>query len=786
MAPLTVKLWRDLWRLRSQSFAIALVIAAGVGMVVMSVGMMRSIENSRDAYYAAQRFADVYAPVTRAPESVLRQVSRLPGVAAAESRLSTVAALDVPGFGEPVTARLHSLPAGDRPINGVLLRSGRLPDPRRPREAVANAQFAEAAGLALGDRIAATVRGNRLELTIVGTVLSPEYVYAIAPGQIIPDDRRFGVLWIDRASLAGALDLTGAFNEVLVELRRGASAEEVIRRLDLLLERYGGVTAYARDQQISDRFVSNEIDELRTMTSFLPPIFLGVAAFLLNIVLARLVETERETIGLLKAFGYGDATIMRHYAQLALLLSAGGIALGFALGTWLGRGIARLYQRFFVFPFLDFDGGIDAYAIAALVALGAVLAGSMVAVRRAARLAPAEAMRPPTPPAYGSAAARRLSALAWLDEPSRMILRDLLRQPVRSALTVTGIACALALYIASAGATDNVDRMIEIAFERAERQDVTVTFAEPRDARALRELARLPGVRRVEPVRSVAARLRAGVLAERQGLTASRTGNDLSRVVDLDGRRVEPPDFGLLLSASLARKLGVGRGDVVEVEIAEGRRPRLRLPVTGTVESPLGSPAYMALPALNRLLLEGTTVSGAALAVDADRAEALYRRLKTLPMVVGVAPREAALRGIRDTVAENMGLVTLFNTGFAVMVVFGVTYNAGRIMLSERARDLASLRVLGYRTAEVAYVLLGALALLTLAALPLGVLLGIGLSRLLVEQFSGDLYTIPFGVAASTLGDGALVVLAASAATALLIGRRVARLDLVRALKTRE
>ncbi|MGZ8360645.1 MAG: ABC transporter permease [Allosphingosinicella sp.] len=783
---LHVKLLRDLWRLRAQSVAIAFVIAAGVGMVVMSFGMIRSLDATRLAYYDLYRFADVFAPVRRAPEAVIDRVRAVPGVAEAESRVGAAAILDVSGITEPVTARIQSLPPDGRPaLNRLVLRSGRLPDARRAEEVVANEAFATAARLAPGDRFTALLYGNSVRLRLVGTVLSPEHVYAVAPGEIFPDNRRYGVLWIGREPLAAALNLRDAFNEAVIRLAPGAQQAEVIRRVDLLLEPYGGTGAFGRDQQISDRFVSNEIDQLRTTVEVLPPIFLGVAAFLLNIVLARLVDTEREVIGLMKAFGYRRRTIMLHYAQLALLMSAGGLLLGYALGTWLGRALAGMYQQFFVFPFLEFRAGADVYLIAAGATLGALLLGAASAVRRAARLTPAEAMRPPTPTDFSGPLAKAAKRLGP-DEPSRMILRGLLRRPARSLLTVAGLAAALALYIASASATDNIDRMIGIAFERAQREDLTVTFAEARDARALHELRRIPGVIRAEPFRAVGARLINGPRIEREGLTGAEPYSDLGRLADLEGRVVEPSPRGAIISGRLARDLDIAAGEIMTVLVTEGDRPRLEIPVAAIVDTPLGSSARLDRATLNRLLREGDVASGAYLSVDRSRLDSIYFALKRTPIVAGVTVREATLQGIRDTVAENMGIVTLFNTGFAALIVLGVVYNSARISLSERARDLASLRVLGFRRSEVGFVLLGELALLVLVSLPLGVLLGIVLSRYLSEQFSADLYTIPFGINVATLAEGVLVVGAAAAVTALLIRNRTDRLDLVRALKTRE
>lgn len=784
---LTIKLLRDLWRLRAQSMAIALVIAAGVGTVVMAAGLIRSLEATRADYYDQYRFADVFAPLIRAPEQVMAQVRRIPGVAAADSRISARATLDVAHVAEPVSARVHSMPAaGGSALNRLVLRSGRLPEGGNANEVVASEPFAQAAGLALGDRIKAVIYGKQVELRLVGTVLSPEYIYALAPGQIVPDNARYGILWMEREPLAAALDRKQAFNDVLVRLAPGAAPEEVVRRLDILLAPYGGVGAYTRKQQISDRFISSEIDQLRTMAAVLPPVFLLIAAFLLNIVLARLVDTEREIIGLLKAFGFPGRAIMFHYVQLALLLSLGGLALGTALGIWLGRALAGVYQHFYSFPFLSFRAGADVYLIAAASTLVPVMLGAATAVWRSARLSPAEAMRPPAPPDYSGRLVAGIASALGPDEPSRIILRGLLRRPVRSGLTILGLAAALALYVATESAPASVERMIGLGFGGANRADLVVTFAEPRDARALHELERIPGVLAVQPSRSTEARIRAGHRMMREGLSGVETGGDLERVIDIEGNALTPPPMGALVSGRMAQTLGVGRGGMIEARVTEGEQPLLRLPVVGVLDSPFGASATLDRAALNRLMREGNVLSGAYLAVDAQQLPRIQERLKESPMVAGISTNASALRSIRGTIKENIGRMTLFYSGLAMLVVAGVVYNSARISLSEQARDLASLRVLGFRRSEVAFILLGEQALLVILSLPLGILGGIGLWRYLSSRFNSDLFTIPFVIDTQVFGQGVLVVTAAAVGTAFLIRRRVDRLDLVRALKTRE
>jgi len=785
LSPLDRKALRDLWRMRSQAFAIALVIAAGVGMVVMSLGMMRSLDATREAYYDRYRFADIFAPTKRAPKSVLEEIKALPGVSLVEGRITAGATLDIAGIAEPITTRIHSIPPnGDPRINALLLRSGRWPDPNRPDEVLASEKFAEAARIGLGDGINALLYGKRQHLRVVGTALSPEYIYAIGPGQIFPDNRRFGVLWMGEEHLAAALDLTDGFNEALVQIDRNADASDVIRRLDNLLARYGGVSAYPRSEQISDRFVTNELAQLKTMTGILPPIFLGVAAFLINMVLSRLIDAEHEVIGLLMAFGYRGQAIMLHYAKIAVALSVPGLVLGLALGSWLGRGLAAMYQDFFVFPFLNYRAGLDVYALASLTTVAVVLLGVFQSVRRVRRMTPVEAMRPPLPPNYAGAIARLIGRMRALDEPTRIILRGILRRPFRSALGSLGVAAALGLYITSAGSQDNVARMIDILFDQSNRADVMVTFAEPRDQRALFELQRAPGVWRVEPMRMVGAKLTGVRRAKSEALTATSPGSDLNRLVGIDGAIIEPSPRGVLVSYGLSNELGLVVGDPLNVQVTEGRRDHFNLPVSGIIKSAVGSPAYVDAEMIAARMNEAPLLSGAYLGVDPFRVDELYRYLKATPIIAGVSLRAAARTGLDETIGETMGIVTLFNTGFSALIVFGVIYNNARISLAERSRDLASLRVLGYRRSEVSYILLGELAILTVIGLPFGIAFGYFLSSWLSASLGGDLFIVPFGLTAGTVAQAVLMVLLAAAITALFVRRRLDQLDLVAVLKT--
>lgn len=781
------KLWRGLWHLRGQVLAIGLIMASGIGVLVMGLSIVEALDETARAYYERYRFGHVFAQVKRAPLRIVAELAAVPGVQTVETRVVQTALIDIATFDEPVVARLVSLPTTRAPhLNLVALRSGRMLAAHGRDEALISEPFAQAHGLRVGATIRAILNGTWRELTIVGIALSPEYVYAIGPGALMPDDARFGVLWMSEETLQAAFDLTGAFNDVSISLLRGASEQSVVEHVDRILEPYGAVGAYERADQLSNWFLMNEIKQLRTLSRILPTVFLAVAAFLTNMVLARLIAIERSEIGLLKAFGYTHREIAFHYLQLVLAIGAFGVALGWLAGYVLGWYDTRLYAEFYHFPFLVFHPGPAPFAISAAVGLGAAVAGAGRAVRAAAVLAPAEAMRPPAPPMFRRTRLARLAFAARIEQLSRIILRQVGRWPVRSFTTCAGMAMSVAVLITSLQWLDAIDHMVDVYFKQAQSQDVTVSFAEPRSSEAARAFGRLDGVMAVEPMRIVPAKLRSGWREQREALQGLPARQVLFRVYDVAGRALTLPSEGLLISSMLAKMLDVSRGDTITVEVLEGRRRTFTVPIAGIFETYIGSPAYMEIGALARLLNERQTVTNVHLRVDPAARAPLLSMLRTFPRLSAITLRDAAIRTFDETMAETLMIFVSFFIVFSSALAFGVTYNAARIALSERGREFATLRVLGFTRAEISYLLLGEIALLGLAALPLGCLVGRMLARLIVTAFETELYRVPFVVDASTYGWAIVVTIVASAVSAFLVRRRLDRLDLIAVLKTRE
>jgi putative ABC transport system permease protein len=358
MRALDRKLVRDLWQMKGQAVAIGLVIASGVAVFVMSLCTLGTLRKTQEAYYERYRFADVFAHLKRAPNSLAERIAELPGVARVQTRVVVNVTLDVEGMAEPAVGRLVSVPDRQAPgLNGLYLRSGRYVEPGRDGEVLVSEGFATAHCLRPGDRVLAVINGRRQQLRIVGVALSPEYVYQIREGDVLPDDRRYGVFWMGDTELASAFDMRGAFNDVALTLGPGASEPEVLRRLDRLTEAYGGLGAFGRADQPSHKFVSNEINKLRGMAMVVPAIFLSVAAFLLNVVLSRLIGTQREQIAALKAFGYTRWEVALHYLKLVLLIVTAGGRPGRGGGGAARAGAGRVVHAFLPLPRLRVPPG---------------------------------------------------------------------------------------------------------------------------------------------------------------------------------------------------------------------------------------------------------------------------------------------------------------------------------------------------------------------------------------------------------------------------------------------
>ncbi len=783
MKTLRKKLLRDLWRLRYQAFTIAILVGCGIASFVAAVAASASMQASRDSFYADARFGDVFDHLKRAPRSVLDQLHDLPGVAAVDGRLVDDYRIEVEGSAEPISARFVSLGWLQREhLNEVKILSGRLPDPGSADEIVLGQAFAEAWGIAPGATLTAVINERRAKLRVVGVGVSPEFAFVMGHSGF-PDPRHFGIVWMDEDALSKAMGFVGAFNDVSLELGARADEREIIRRVDQVLEPYGGLGAIGRADQQSAKLVEQKIGQLAKLARTLPVIFLGIASFLLNVLLSRIVGTQREQIATLKALGYHTRELRRHYLELAFAICALGVLFGIGLGVLGAKAMLRMYALYFKFPVFIFTFNAWAIVFASVFAVSAGVGGTLLGVRRAVAVPPAEAMRPEAPPSYRATIFDRVYAA--LSPIVRMVLRDVQRRPFRMLLSAGSIALATSIVLAGSVFSDSIDEVLRLQFEVAHREDVTVTLDEPRPWRAVRDVAHVPGVVRAEGERVVPVRLRAGPAFRTTAILGLSPTSDLHHLLDVDKSSLKLPP-GLSMSRVLATSLGVRSGDEVEVEVLEGERKKLRVPVAALVDDLLGLSAYMAASELARLLDEEPRADVLLLAVESADIDEVTERLKAFPAAASVSRPALDRSLVHAEVADVFAVASIMLALFATAIAIGVVYNNARIALELRSRDLATMRILGFTRGELAGVLLGEQAIQVLLGLVPGLFLGRAFAGLWLSTIDRELLRVPLTIAPASYVAAICVIAFAAFESALIVRSQSDRLDLVAVLKARD
>ena len=787
MRTLDRKLLRELQRHWVQVLSVALVMGCGIMTIMGLRGTLASIRSARDTYYESARFGDVFAQLQRAPVAVEARIAEIAGVAAVQTRIARDVKLDVPGLPEPAIGHVVSLPRTGRPeLNRVHIRRGRWPALASEDEILVSDRFAEVNALDPGDSVAAVINGRWQRLHIVGVALSPEFVVEYAGAALFVDNRHYGVIWAPARVLETAFDMQGAFNDVVVRLAPGANERAVLTELDALLRPWGGAGSHGRADQPAARVLDDEFKQLQTNATVFPMFFLIVAAFLLNVILSRLVSSQRDEIAALKAFGYTDREIGGHYLGFGLAAVAIGAIVGIPLGIWMGANFTRLYTDYFRFPSMPALVDWRAAAFAVAVSSAFALLGALGGVRRVMKLPPAEALRPEAPAKFRPLLLERLGLGNVLSSATRMVLRNLERRPLRTAATVTGIALAVALLASGRFPYDAFDRLLDVEFRVSQRYDAVAMFTHVRPLRGVAELRDVDGVIDAEPFRATGIRITRGAITQTTSITGFEPGGMLFRLADVRGDTRSLPRGATIMTVGLAKALDIQTGDTVVVELLERGSERRSLVVSGLFDPMIGQGLYMARSALNDLLRETDAASGAYLTI-APRAEAsVFTQFRDMPAVLGANSRAGTVKNIDEQMRQSMVFVLMLIGVSAGIIAVGVVYNSARIALSERGRELASLRVLGFTTNEVSGMLLGEQAAVLIVALPVGVLFGAIFSALLARGFESDRFHFPYVFALRSQLFAMGVVVASAVLAGLVVRRRVRRLNLVSALRTRE
>lgn len=788
MSVLNKKLWRDLWQSKGQVLAVTAVIACGIAVYVAFLSSYRNLVLSRDSYYSAYRFHDFSIQMEKAPETAVFKIKELAGVRNARGRIVKDVPLTVTNQGENKIARLISLPLMSQGIiDGLHLVRGRLLQDSAGDECVVNDKFFEANQLKMGDRIQVTANGRRQSLKIVGTAQSPEYIYTIRNVQeMVPNPNKFGIIWVQQEWAESQLNLRGAINEIVGEVYDSEQLNTLLDQAKELLKPYGIYARVKRENQLSHWYLKSEIDGLAVSATITPAIFLLMAALILVILLSRMVRREQTQIGLLKAYGYSNTQISMHYVKFASILGIIGGLIGEGVGQWMGRGMIQLYIQFYTIPILRYQFYPDLLGNAILISTGCALFSALLVVRSVVNISPATAMRDSPPRTAHKTLLEKIPAL-WnhVSFTNKIILRNIGRYPMRSGFTVLGVMLSTSIVMMGYFSGDAMNYMLEHQFEKVQREDVRVTFYREQGQNAWLEALRWPGVRRAEPLLMYPFEIKTAWKKKELLITGLPAQGRLFYLLDEDNHHVQLKTRGLTLMKINADELKLRAGDKVTIKPLIRLEKEHEVVIEQVVQQYVGAGAYMRHDALSRLLGESLAINALLLKLDGPLA-VLNAYLKEIPLVASVEVKQDALDNFNKTIGESMGISMFFLTLFAGVIAIAVIYNSTAINITERSREMASLRVLGYTTAEVGRIIFNENLFLSLLGLAIGLPFGHLMCKSMTAAYTTEVFRFPFYISSQTYWISGLTILGYVVITNVLSRKRIATLDMVEALKSRE
>lgn len=756
MKILDIKLRRELWRSKGMFLSIVAILAIGVSGFVGMLATFQNLEVARLDYYAECRMGDFWVDLEKAPVQDLRERLELDGIAEIRPRIVFPARVEGMGSQKPIRGIAVSLP--DEPhavLSGALIQEGSWFTGGRRNEVIVNRAFAKAHSLSPGRHLRLVLQGRIEEFRIVGIALSSEYVYVTPPGDMAPDPAGYGIFFLPQSQAEEIFDFAGACNSVVGTFVTGVEdgGRPLLEAMTDRLSDYGVYAAYGREDQASHLALSSEMRQLENFATILPLIFFAVATMIQNVLMLRTVQRERTIIGTLEALGFSRRELMLHYIEHGLVLGLLGGVLGCLLGQWIAASMTQMYRGFFEFPRLV----VRVYPWMLLVAVGVAVVfsvlGSLQGLRSLRRLGPAEAMRPGGPEAFTRTWMESFPRL-WsrLSSGWRMVLRNLMRHKMRSAVAMAAATLGGSLVVTGLGFVDIMDSMLEFQFDKVLVSDYSLGLRKEAGAWAVDEVRRLPGVMHAEPSFTVACKFSHGVHERRGAIIGIAPEARLTVPHDAEGRAVPVPARGLLMTARLAERLHVQAGDPIVFRPIKGRQERIETHVAQIVESRIGLAVYADYDYLNRLVGEKGAVTEIQVQTQHDKRTRarFYQEVSRRPGIQAMTSTGAIKRRIESEFFDMLYAFLFVIVAFAGAIFFGSVLNSSLISMNERRREIATLRAIGWQDHEVTRLFLReAMVLNLLGALP-GLLLGRLLMALMAHAFQNDLFSMPSEISTPT------------------------------------
>lgn len=752
------KLFRTAWKYKAQFISMVVMIALGVGVFLGFNIEWYSLQTDTDAFFEQTNYADyrLYSEAGFSEEDI-RKVQGIDGVDAATRYLfvnvgvkgsDKTVALNVSENYTVSTAYVTSGSDYDETSDGIWLSD----------------RFAAENGYVLGDTLSLTYKGAEISGTIVGLVKSGENMICVADeNQLMPDYRTCGFAYIAPAKYENALgaayypqiNVLSAVDKVRLE----ESVKEAIGKTILVMSK-SEHTAYAG--------AASEVEEGKTMGSILPVLFLAIAVLTMVTTMHRVVANEKTQIGTLKALGFKNRKILAHYTSYGLVVGVIGCCFGVALGFAIAGliiGPTGMMSTYIDIP--DWSLRMPWFSVPVLFLTVLSLTGiSFLSVKRTLKGSAADALRPYTPKKMKKIAIEKTRLWNKSSFGTKWNIRDILRHKARSAMTLLGVVGCMVLLVGGLGMRDTMAAFTESIDKDINNYVTKVNMSETAENEEISSFAE-----------SVNGDWSSTTGISYEGKTVSlevyRADRQKIRFIDENNELTTLSDDGAYLCLRLKDTAKIG--DLIEF-------------------SPYGSEnTYFVKVAgyLRSLVTESIVMTD----VCADRAGIEYRigsvytdleasQIEDSPLILGKQDK-ASLMATYDAFMEIMDLMIVLLVAAAVVLGVVVLYNLGVMSYVERYRELATLKVLGFRDKQIGKLLISQNIWLTILGALIGLPCGAGVLYVLITALASE-YELKLTIGVLTYIASVLLTLGVSLFVGGMVARKNKKIDMVEALKSAE
>jgi len=780
MKRLNLRLLRLIKNSKGQFIAITALVIVGLTIYTALSTAIVNMEDTLNYYYDETNFADIFVQFSKIPETALDKVNKINGVKDVEGRIVFDIQMKVDNGDEKVKSRIISIPDNSI-VNKLFIVDGNKIEAKN-KDAIVIEQFANARNIRINDTIQPYIEGRVFDLRVSGISASPEYVYLMENEQsLLPMPDKFGVIYVSEDFARQNFGFKDSYNEVSITVKDKDHIDKIITQIEKELDQYGIKRIYSREEQLSNRMVSEEIKGVKQTSSTVPVIFLGVAAVIIAAMLSRMVRNDRMSIGVLKALGYNNMNILMHYTKFSILIGFIGSVFGLIFGTILSGNIAKLYIQFFNIPMLKFNFYYEYMIIAIVLSIVFCTFAGIWGARRVIKILPAESMRPEPPKQGGRAFIDRIDIL-WkhLSFSWKMVLRNIFRNKKRFVFITFGIAMTFAISLIPSMMNSAMNDIFEGHYSDFQKMDYNINFSTPLNINAVNEIKHIVDTDRIEPKIEFPFELIYGNNKLVANIIGVKSNTEFYGFKNLKGQSINLPNDGIVLSEGLARFIGVEKGDKVKIKTFIPNKDDIYVEVKDIIKQSLGTNGYMEISYMGNILLDKSLITGVYIN-SSDNIKGELENIKGIASIQSLADMRSIFEQFMGLMIGSISVMIVF----AGILGFAIVYNSTIMNIAERRLEFSSLRVMGFSKKEIFKIITKENSVMTILGIILGIPLGQSMISSLESTFSTEIYTIEMNPTLSSYIITAILTIIFVIIAQLATYKKINSLDFIEALKNR-